>query len=159
MTASPTAALRFCLLALICACSLSMHAQTNLSEADRDRWLKEIRTYKHDFITRELELTNDQVRQFFPQYDKMEDEIAELNAATREAEARVNSDKDATDLDIENTARSVFELKRAEGQIEMTYFEVFKDILTPRQLLQLKNTERKFTQQLVKHHRRNRTQR
>lgn len=79
----------------------------------------------------------------------MEDDIASLNTETREAETRVASDSEATDLMIQNTARTVFEQKRAEGQIEMTYFDQFSQILTPRQLLQLKNAERKFTQQLV----------
>ncbi|MGN0209588.1 MAG: hypothetical protein ACI391_00555, partial [Muribaculaceae bacterium] len=63
----------------------------------------------------------------------------------------------ATDLEITNAARTLFELKRAEGQIEMTYFDRFAKILTPRQLLQLKAAEKKFTQHLVNHHRRQRS--
>lgn len=141
------------LLALVIAVT-ALAAAAQFSPAERQRWLGEMRNLKHDFIAKELSLTKDQEREFFPLYDKMEDEIAALNAQTREDEARVAADRDATDLEMENTARTVFEQKRAEGQIEMTYFEKYKTILTPKQLLQLKNAERKFTQQLVNRHRR-----
>lgn len=141
------------LLALVIAVT-AIAASAQFSPAERQRWLGEMRNLKHDFIAKELSLTKDQEREFFPLYDKMEDEIAALNTQTREDEARVAADRDATDLEMENTARTVFEQKRAEGQIEMTYFEKYKTILTPKQLLQLKNAERKFTQQLVNRHRR-----
>lgn len=141
------------LLALVIAVT-ALAAAAQFSPAERQRWLGEMRNLKHDFIAKELSLTKDQEREFFPLYDKMEDEIAALNAQTREDETRVAADRDATDLEMENTARTVFEQKRAEGQIEMTYFEKYKTILTPKQLLQLKNAERKFTQQLVNRHRR-----
>ncbi len=129
-------------------------AQGNLSDTDRQRWLQEIRTYKHEFLAKELSLSKDQQREFFALYDRMEDEVERLNSDTRDTEQRAIDNKDATDLELSNAARTIFELKRAEGQIEMTYFDKFRDILTPRQLLMLKNAERKFTQQLVNHHRR-----
>ena len=84
----------------------------------------------------------------------MEDEVERINTETRQLETTASDKTDASELELENAARTVFEQKRAEGQVEMTYFEKFKEILSPRQLLRLKNAERKFTQQLVKHHRR-----
>ncbi len=129
-----------------------MSAQVSLSENDRARWLSEIREYKHEFLAKDLELTREQQRDFFPLYDAMEDEVERINSDTRALESRVNENKDATDLEIENASRTIFEQKRAEGQVEMTYFDKFKEILSPRQLLRLKNAERRFTQQLVKHH-------
>lgn len=137
-------------------CPLLPAAQDRLSDSDRQRWPSELRTYKHDYLVKELDLTKDQQREFFPLYDKMEDEVERISSETRALEAKADN-KDASDLEIENAARTVFEQKRAEGQIEMTYFEKFKEILSPRQLLRLKNAERKFTQQLVKHHRRMRS--
>ncbi|MDE6333131.1 MAG: hypothetical protein K2L77_00640, partial [Muribaculaceae bacterium] len=88
-----------------------------------------------------------------------EDEVERINAETRDLEQKACENANASDLELENAARTIFEQKRAEGQVERTYFEKFKDILTPRQLLQLKSAERRFTQQLVKQHRRMRTPR
>lgn len=139
------------LLGLVAA---DMNAQSALSENDRSRWLSEIREYKHEFLAKDLELTREQQRDFFPLYDSMEDEVERINTETRALETKVSESKEASDLEIENASRTIFEQKRAEGQVEMTYFDKFKEILSPRQLLRLKNAERRFTQQLVKHHRR-----
>ena len=132
-------------------------AQAPLSSTDRERWLDEIRNLKHDYLAKELNLTREQQNEFFPLYDAMQDEIEQLNTRTRELEAAISSDESASDLLVENAARTVFEQRRAEGQIEMTYFDKFRDILNPRQLLQLKDAERKFTRQLVNQHRRMRS--
>ena len=121
---------------------------------DRSRWIKEIRVYKHEFLAKDLSLSKEQQRRFFPVYDEMEDEIERLNSETRDLELRVKT-SEASDLELENASRTIFEQKRAEGQIEMTFFDKFKEILTPQQLFKLKNAERRFMQNLMKSHRRN----
>lgn len=126
----------------------------NSSNINREKWLAEMREYKHDFLTKELDLSKEQQRDFFPLYDNMEDEIGRINDETREIEIRLSENPDASEIELENGARTIFEQKRAEGQIEMTYFDKFKEILSPHQLLKLKNAERKWNQQLVNHHRR-----
>lgn len=135
-------------------CSATAAAQGQGTPAERQRWISEIRTYKHEFLSKELSLSREQENAFFPIYDEMEDQIEKLNSETREIERRVSEDSNASDLDLQNAARTIFELKRAEGQIEMTYFDKFSEILSPRQLVQLKPAERKFTQQLLNSHRR-----
>lgn len=145
------------LIAIIALClvaSFSAAAQRNMQKADRDRFFAEMREYKHNHLAKELDLTKEQQAEFFPLYDSMEDEIERINNDTRDEEQRLNENPDATDLDLENGARTIFEQKRAEGQVEMTYFEKFKEILTPRQLVKLKTAERKWQQQLFNHRRR-----
>ena len=146
---------KFSLIFLVLFSALSLSAQRQApSKADRERFMSEMREYKHELIAKELDLTKEQQRDFFPLYDAMEDEIERINNETRENEQRLAENPDATELELENGARTVFEQKRAEGQIEMTYFEKFREILSPRQLLKLKNAERKWQQQLFNHHRR-----
>lgn len=139
-------------------CTVESVAQGPANPAERQRWISEIRSYKHEFISKELNLTREQENAFFPIYDEMEEQIEKLNNETRELERRVSEDENASDLELQNAARTIFELKRAEGQIEMTYFDKFSEILTPRQLVQLKPAERKFTQQLINSHHRARRQ-
>ena len=125
-----------------------------LDDEGRQRWMTEIRNYKHDFFTKELALSEDQQRDFFAEYDQMEDRINKLNSETRELEEKTIDNPDASDVELEATARALFEIKGEESKIELEYFEKFKNILQPKQLVLIKNTERKFTQQLVQHHRR-----
>ena len=84
----------------------------------------------------------------------MDSKIMQINYETRELERSINEDKNASDTEIEAAAAAVFNQKEREGKIENEYFEKFKEVLTPRQLLRLKSAEKKFTQRLVRHHKR-----
>ena len=144
----------FVLLLTLFASYQSVEAQQRrrLTAEDRQKYLSEMRQYKHDFLVKELELTRDQQNTFFTVYDKMEDELTQLADDTRMLEDKVTADDKASDVEIEAAARAMFEQKSKEGEIEKSYFDRFKGILSPRQLLNLKNAERKFTQQLVRQH-------
>lgn len=110
--------------------------------------------YKHDFLAKELNLTKEQEEKFFPMYDKMETETRELNRQVRGMERSVMQKGDkATDLEYEKAAEAIQELKGKESAVEMRYFGEFKTVLTKKQLFQLKQAERKFTQMIMNHHR------
>lgn len=144
----------FAILTILCASTLTAQAQQRkrLTAEERQKYLVEMRQYKHDFLVKELELTRDQQNTFFPVYDKMDDELQQVADETRDLEMKVSADEKATDTEIESAARTMFEQKSKEGEIEKTYFDKFKGMLSPRQLLKLKGAERKFTQQLVRQH-------
>jgi hypothetical protein len=127
-------------------------AQPRPTPENRERWKSELRNYKHDFMVRELDLSRDQQSKFFPLYDQMEDSIEQINTDTRELEKRIGDD--ASDIETEAAARALFEQKSREGQLELEYFDSFKTILTPRQLLKLKSAERQFMRRLMHHNRR-----
>ena len=123
-------------------------------ENDRQKWISEVRNYKHEFLAKELDLSKSQQSEFFDIYDEMEDRVEKLNSESRDLVQRVLSDPDATDVELDAAARVVYQLKNEESKIELEYFDRFKKILQPRQLILLKSAERKFTQQLMIHHRR-----
>lgn len=132
----------------------SLNAQQPLNEADKEKALTEIRAYKHDVLIKELSLSKEQQRAFFPVYDEMENQLQQINNETRELERRIIADDKATDTEVEAAAAAIFAQKQKEGKLEMDYYDSFKEVLTPRQLVRLKNAEKKFTQTLVRHHRR-----
>lgn len=148
---------KYLTLATIALCfSVMAQAQKSdrkvLSSEEREMWLTELRNYKREFLARELELTSQQEAKFMPVYEQMDDELSRIATETRELETKVSADADASDTEAEAAARALFEQKSREGKVEMEYFDQFKEILTSKQLLRLKNAERKFTQQLVRHH-------
>lgn len=141
-------------LSLIVLCGFGLSAQQPLDDAGRDKVLSEMRTYKHRLIAKELGLDKEQEKAFFPVYDKMDDQLQQIGAETRDLERNVMENADATDTEIEAAAAAVYSQKQREGKVEAEYYEQFREILSPRQLLKLKSAERKFTQQLMRHHRR-----
>ncbi len=146
------------LLSVLCALSAFNSAAQRqgkpLTDEDRQRIRSEIRSYKHEFLARELEMSREQQREFFTVYDEMDDAVDRNNFDTRELERKVSQKADASEVEIEAAARAVFSQKSAEGEVEKQYFDRFRQILSGKQLLRLRKAERKFTQRLMRHHRR-----
>lgn len=140
-----------CLLAMLV--SFGAIAQAPADSEGRERIMSELKPYKHKFFEKELKLTKEQARDFLPLYDKMEAELQQINDETRELEKRVVDNDKASDTEIEAASRAIFMQKQREAELEMQYYEKFKEILTPRQLLKLKSVEREFTRSLMRHHR------
>lgn len=128
------------------------YARQSLSDEKRDEWLKELREYRHSFFKKELQLTRDQETRFFQAYDAMDDELMQIGDETRQMERRTLRNENATNTEMETVARALFEQKRREAEVELKYFDQFKEILSRRQLLMLKDVERRFNASLLKFH-------
>lgn len=146
----------FAIIALVAVSCLGALAQrqTTMTDEERDLWLAELRQYKHEFLAKELSLSTDQQEAFFPVYDEMDDQLTQIAKEVRDLEISISNSTTASADEVQAAAFAQFDQKRRESVVELLYFEKFKDTLTPKQLFRLKNAERKFTQQLVKHHRR-----
>lgn len=131
-------------------------AQKQGDNAERQRWRKEMRQLKNDYLVRELKLTNEQREKFLPAYNAMEDEIEAVGHDTRKMAREVEKKGDAaTQLEYEKATDALFEVKAREGAIEKKYVGQFRAVLTREQMFKLKRTEQKFTRELMKHQREN----
>lgn len=128
-------------------------AQGN-NKAEREAWMKEMTQYKHEFFVKELKLTTEQQKAFFPLYDAMEADTRRLVDEVRRMEKSVrDKGNNASDTELEKVAEALFELKGRENVLEMRYFEKFKAVLSPKQLFYIKQAERKFNRLILKEHR------
>lgn len=122
-------------------------------QLDRKEWFQKVRGYKHEFLIKELDLTQEQQQKFFPLYDAMEDQIIKLQDDIRTIERNIlRGGASVTDAEYEKAVQSQFELKQREAQIELQYLPKFKKVLTPRQLFKLKGVDRKFTRGVMRTH-------
>lgn len=122
------------------------------SDRERKTWMKEMQQYKNEFLTRKLDLTEEQKTKFLPVYNRMESEVRTVNEQTMKMERDIRKNKEATDLEYEKLAEAQFELKAREAKIELKYLKEFKSILKPSQLVKLKKAERDFSRELMKKH-------
>jgi hypothetical protein len=90
-----------------------------------------------------------QQKQFMPLYEQMEREIYQVNRNARALANEVEKKKNPSDRDYEIAASALSNTRVREGEIEAKYFEKFSKILSKKQLFQLKQTERKFTQEML----------
>ena len=123
----------------------TMWAQGN----SRSKFATDMYQAKHEMIIEELGLTQTQQKQFMPLYEQMEREIYQVNRNARALAAEVEKKKNPTDRDYEAAASALSHTRVQEGDIETKYFEKFSKILSKKQLFQLKQAERKFTQQML----------
>ena len=123
------------------------------SKMNQARWEKEMKQYKNDFIVKSLDVTDAQKAKFLPLYNKMDDEIRCLNQQTMQMARNIRTKGEAaTDLEKEKAAEAQFELRGKENQIELKYFPKLKAVLSPAQLLKLKESERKFMRHVMNQH-------
>ncbi len=143
----------FIIIAILASFSLSTFAQrTRLSGEQLKQGLAEMRAYKHRLLIKELDLTKEQEQKFFDIYDKMDDELITTGLETRELERKTLENEKATDTECEAVARTLFEQKKKESDIELSYYDRLAEVLTPRQLLKLKSVERRIAMNLAKYH-------
>ncbi len=138
------------------ACCYTATAQDNHKEGkDKKQWFAEMKEYKHKFLSKELELTPQQEKDFFAMYDELGEKVFELNKESRQMAKNIKAaGENVTELEYEKAAEAMFEVKWKESELEKEYFEKFKTVLTKKQLFLLKGAEMKFSRDMMKHHNR-----
>ena len=146
---------QYILFATLLCMSLNIDVQAQKqSKADRDKWLKEVREYKHDKLVEETDMSAAQKAEFLPLYSAMEQEIYQVNIDARNLENKIaNSTDDISELEYEKAAEALAEVKSREGDIELKYYKKFEKILSKKQLFLLKRAENRFTRDMLTHNR------
>lgn len=116
----------------------------------RTKFATDMYQAKHEMIIEELGLTMTQQKQFMPLYEQMEREIYQVNRNARALAKEIENKKNPSDRDYEAAASALSSTRIREGEIEAKYFDKFSKILSKRQLFLLKQTEAKFTREMLK---------
>lgn len=143
-----------CLSMMILGFLSSMFAVSAQDKQDRDQWMNEIKQYRRTYFTKELNLTRDQQTKFFPIYEEMEERTAQAEEEARVMERRIAEAPDATDLEYEKATEALYDAKLTQAEIEKSYMDKFRSVLSARQLFELKNAERQFQREMLKEHQR-----
>lgn len=124
-------------------------AVTASAQNGRTKFATDMYQAKHEMIIEELGLTQTQQKQFMPLYEQMEREIYQVNRNARILASEVEKKTNPTDREYEAAASALSNTRMREGEIEARYFEKFSKILSKKQLFQLKQTEVKFTREML----------
>ena len=119
------------------------------AQSGRTKFATDMYQAKHEMIIEELGLTQTQQKQFMPLYEQMEREIYQVNRNARALAKEVENKANPSDRDYEAAASALSNTRMREGEIEAKYFDKFAKILTKKQLFQLKQTEVKFTREML----------
>ena len=140
---------------LACSSGSAWAQKGDKSRIAREKWIKEVRTYKHDLLVEETGMSASQKSEFLPLYSAMEQEIYQVNYDARALESKISaSSEDVSELEYEKAAEALAEVKSKEAQIEMEYFHKFEKILSKKQMFLLKRAENRFARNMLSHSKR-----
>ena len=143
----------FIIVVILSLAALSVSAQQRgRQKPDREKWFQELREWKHQFLIKEVELTEEQQPKFFAVYDAMQKEILAIHDGTRNMEKKLSLNKQASDLEYEKMAEALIEVKIKEGEIQKRYLDKMKTVISSRQLYKLQVAEKKFIRMLNRQH-------
>ena len=131
------------MLGVLCVGGIS--AQTrNTERKSREEMRKEIDEFKRKFIAQEIELRDDQKKEFMDLYVQMDNERKKVFEQAKAAERNLKKNKSATDADYEAVSKLITEAKEKEAEIEKKYDVKFSKFLTCKQVYKIKSAEEKF---------------
>lgn len=117
--------------------------------------LKELQEFKVKYLCQEMDLPADKQAEFSKLYMQYENERSTLFRELHKNFKHLSKSQSHTDVDYANAAEKMASAKSREGDLEMKYFNIFKTMLTPKQLYLMKRAEDKFDRKLGEMHRKN----
>lgn len=104
---------------------------------------EQIESAKIAYITKRVNLSPEQAKTFWPLYNEFSDKRKTLKRKQRNLDENMGS-LTATDKDVEASLIELFELKKERLQLDITYNDKFKTILSSRQIVELYKSEKDF---------------
>ncbi len=128
------------------------------AKKSREEMRKEFREFKIKFIAQEIDLQEDQQKQFAELYDQMCDERMKIFEQTRRLERKVKKESNATEEDYASVSRALTEAKEKDAAIEKKYDAKFSTFLSSKQIFKMKAAEEKFRKKMseMRHKKKNR---
>lgn len=111
---------------------------------------EEMMKLKIEYISEEIELRDDQKKQFNEIYSQMDQERRAVFKKMKEAENRINNTQNATEADYEKASQEINQARHQMTAIENNYDRKFEKILSKKQLFKMKEAETKFWEKMRK---------
>lgn len=122
------------------------------NDRDRTEWFRKLKETKHNFLIKELDLTEAQRKEFFELYDAKEADRRAAEQKVRDLEKEIKrKGAAATDSDYEKAITAQYQLNTELAKIESKYGASFRKVLTKRQLYKLRQAEFEFQRRLMQH--------
>lgn len=129
-------------LMLFCA-SVCANAQTDLKNMTE----QEFRKQKQEYLIKELALTQEEAKEFFPLYEKFQKEKKQIYDENQSLMDRADI---AGEEEYRQIINRLLDLQIMSDELEKKYYNEFSKILSYRQLFRLNKAEASFQKYLLK---------
>lgn len=131
-------------LVLMLALWLGHHAAWAQNGERREK----IEAMKVAFLTQQLDLSSREAQQFWPVYNEYQDKLEALRQQRRKDRKASTSDA-LSDKDAEALLDQELAFRQQEIDLQKTYYQRFKGVLTVRKTLKLMRSEEEFKRVLL----------
>lgn len=100
--------------------------------------------FKLKFISDEIELKDNQKKEFYELYNQMETERRAIFKRIKAAEKKIKDNKNASEADYEKASEEISAARAEMNQVEAKYELKFSSFLSKKQIFKMKEAERKF---------------
>lgn len=111
------------------------------------KMMKEIQEYKIKFLAQEMELKDNQKKEFADIYVKYDDERMKNFRDIRQLEKKLNSN--STEQEYKEINDKLASSRLRDVELEKEYNEKFSKVLTPKQIYKMKDAEEKFRRKMM----------
>lgn len=139
---------RFFLLAFISIFTISAFAQRQRAS------FEQFQQMKLDFIVKEMGLTQAEINKFAPIYKELSAEKSALyrkyRASNGAARRAMREGKELADTTMQRISREEAQLQIEDAKIEQEYQQKFEAVLTPQQIFDWREAEKKFRTEVMR---------
>jgi hypothetical protein len=121
------------------------------AQPPRGEKAEKVEALKIGFLTERLDLTPEEAKNFWPVYNKFQDELEKVRKQRRETLRKPGEDfADMSDSEIEKMVDAEIALRQSELDIFKKYHPQFKKVLPIRKVALLYKAEEDFKRKLLK---------
>lgn len=118
----------------------------------REEMHKEYREYKMKVLAQEMDLRDDQQKEFFDLYNKMSDERHKVHHEFRQIKKKMQDEKNMSEEDYAKLNTAEATAREKDSEIDKRYDAKFKKILTAKQIYKMKEVEEQFRNKIREMH-------
>ncbi len=112
---------------------------------------EEIESFRVAYFTRQLNLTSEEAKKFWPVYNEMQNEIQKLQKERRNRHRDLRDNQDnISDAELEKSIDDEMASRQKELDIEKKYHERFKQILSMKKLALYYRAQEGFKRELLR---------
>lgn len=130
--------------------SLTTFGQDQEPPMDKKGKKEQVESAKKEFIKKELELTAEEEKAFWPIYDQMHEDIKAEKQKKSEIVKEIKANKDTmSEADFKSKGEEILKIDKRISEIKLNYFHKIGDAISYKKSLQLQQVERKFKKELL----------
>lgn len=143
----------FLLLVFLSGANISAQDAKSGNRKGQQQRMEQFKAEKKKFLIQRIGLSENESRQFFPIYEEMQEKKMKLNHSVRKMAREVDrSAETLSDRAYLDAADALQSLAAKEAEIDKSYYDAIKKILSPQKLLKFQRAEMAFAKEVLRKH-------